>query len=85
MTEQIKEWRERVSAGYEERDEREARDAEIAELRAALEAMRKDAERYRWLRDGGLCAMNYKDRGAGPEFASGDDFDAEVDIKKSVA
>ncbi len=32
----IKTWRERLLPGYEECDEREARDAEVAELRAAL-------------------------------------------------
>lgn len=38
-----------------------------------------DANRYRWLRDGGICVLPYNDYGAGPEFPAGDELDIIID------
>jgi hypothetical protein len=57
----------------------------IAALRAALAAsdkpadVQRDADRYRWLRNEGLYVLSYKDHGAGPEFNTCADLDAEID------
>lgn len=43
------------------------------------DALRQDAERYRWLRDANINTLPYDDHGIGPEFPCGDDLDAAVD------
>ena len=45
------------------------------------EALRKDAERYRWLRDGGFLVLPYDDHGIGPEFPYREDLDAAIDAE----
>jgi len=53
----------------------ESQDKEIAALKA-------DAGRYRWLRDGGIYAIPYSDHGGGPEF---DLTDAVIDAAMGAA
>jgi len=55
--------------------------AEITRLRAEVEALRADAERYRWLRDGSNppWVMQMLERYAD----NGSDFDAEVDAARA--
>lgn len=48
-------------------------------LIARLRAAERDAARYRWMRAGGLYSMPYTDHGAGPEFSTCEEFDADVD------
>lgn len=52
---------------------------ELYQLRAAVEAMLRNDERYRWLRGGGLGELRYDDHGAGPEYPHHDDLDAAID------
>lgn len=56
--------------------------AEITRLRAEVEALRADAERYRWLRDGSNppWVMQMLERYAD----NGSDFDAEVDAARAA-
>ena len=49
---------------------------DVGLMRAEIERLSKDAERYQWLRDGGIYILPYEDHGAGPEF---DLSDASVD------
>src|SRR5690606_24365980 len=46
-------------------------------LQAECERLRKDAQRYRWLRDGGWLLIG-EDRGNGPEWPSAETVDALV-------
>lgn len=49
-------------------------------LVAAIEEMREDAERYRWLRDeDGLVCLPYDDHGIGPEYPRREELDAAID------
>lgn len=41
---------------------------QVARLKAERDALLADAERYRWLRDGGIALLPYNDHGMGPEF-----------------
>jgi hypothetical protein len=50
-------------------DETARKDAEIAALTAERDALRKDAERYRWLRD----SSNWSEDGLCPIVANGED------------
>jgi hypothetical protein len=50
--------------------------AERAEIELA--ACRKDAERYRWLRDN-IMTLPYDDWGVGPQFPSGNELDNTID------
>ena len=56
--------------------------AEIGRLRAEVEALRADAERYRWIRDGSNppWVMQMLERYAD----NGSDFDAEVDAVRAA-
>jgi len=51
---------------------------EDADMRAEVEALRKDAERYRWLRENG-DQMIGRDRGEGPEWTYWDELDQAID------
>lgn len=51
----------------------------IADLEAECEELRKDAERYRWLRDAKINTLPYDNHGMGPEFPYDDDLDAAID------
>lgn len=55
----------------------EERDARIAELTRELEEARKDAERYRWLRDGSNWPAVFASHDA-PEPLRGEDLDAAI-------
>lgn len=48
---------------------------EIDRLRAEVAALRKDAERYRWLRNHGACPLAETD----PAWCDGDKLDVEID------
>lgn len=54
-------------------------DAEVTPLYTHPSEDARDAARYRWLRNGGIYSLGYKDHGAGPEFNHSDDLDAEID------
>ena len=41
---------------------------DVGLMRAEIGRLSKDAERYQWLRDGGIYILPYEDHGAGPEF-----------------
>lgn len=48
-------------------------------LQAECEELRKDAARYRWLRDANINTLPYDNHGMGPEFPYDDDLDAAID------
>lgn len=50
----------------------------IAEAERAVRA-EADAERYRFLKDDGISAMHYEDRGLGPMYPAGDELDTAID------
>jgi hypothetical protein len=50
----------------------------LATAPTVSEADTKDAKRYRWLQNGGICELPYDDHGLGAEFDL-DSWDAEID------
>ena len=58
--------------------------AEVERLRAENEALRKDAYRYHWIRDGGWMLIG-EDRGNGPEWPDAIDVDHQVDAAIDAA
>ena len=71
-------------------EQRDALDIECARLEKEVEALRKDAERYRWLRnDGDRSNSSYIARplgvyGLGPRLYTHDALDAEIEHSRTV-
>lgn len=58
--------------------------AELEAARGEAEALRVDAYRYRWIRDGGWMLIG-EDRGHGPEWPEAEDVDFQVDAAIDAA
>ena len=53
--------------------------AQIEALQREIDALRKDAERYRWLRDSLLVGDDWQALADMPEPENADEFDASID------